>query len=342
MTSPPESGAIPPASKKKKEMTRLSTFGRACKYLGEEAETYSNASWQNNRWIDVPNVRGYPLHVNFRDNYHKLGVKEYLERFLKFYQRWEKPLYRQDNPLLENKIEYWIQEVDRCELDLVTPRLIYWSKMGRVTRFKILEPELLEDFSNNNKWKVIAFHDFHQDLPLIMSLAEFERHHGTFLTNWYSNWRKWSYEIGFWHHAADDKVVPLTTKESQESIANRSFFESCYRRMDVCFMKDWELFDATKTRMKREDYLRGYYKDDPTKTIPGVLAVQKILWYKDRAILWNQGVMREDGSLDPYLLNKHKFGDEAYQGTVNSLRWNSPNPDDRARWTRDDSEGEEE
>ena len=89
-----------------------------------------------------------------------------------------------------NKVEYWIQQVDRLELDLVCPRLEYWTKEGRVTRFKIEPPRYLDDFEDRNRWKVIAFHDFHQDLPLMMSLPDFENIHGSYLVNWYSNWRK--------------------------------------------------------------------------------------------------------------------------------------------------------
>ena len=38
----------------------------------------------------------------------------------------------------EHKTEHWIDQVDRCELDLVSPRVVYWTTRGRVTRIKLL------------------------------------------------------------------------------------------------------------------------------------------------------------------------------------------------------------
>ena len=40
----------------------------------------------------------------------------------------------------EHKTEYWIDQVDLCELDLVSPRVIYWTSKGRVTRIKVTPP----------------------------------------------------------------------------------------------------------------------------------------------------------------------------------------------------------
>ena len=62
----------------------------------------------------------------------------------------------------ENKFEYWITQVDRCELDLVNPRMIYWTSLGRVTRVKMIPPSNTEDLDDMKSWNVIVFHDFNQ------------------------------------------------------------------------------------------------------------------------------------------------------------------------------------
>ena len=55
----------------------------------------------------------------------------------------------------ENKAEYWIDQVDRCELDLVSPRVIYWSSKGRVTRIKITPPSDEKKMTNLNSGRFL-------------------------------------------------------------------------------------------------------------------------------------------------------------------------------------------
>ena len=57
------------------------------------------------------------LHM-FQEYYHRGGLQDY-------------------SAIKEHKVKYWINQVDRCELDLVNPKLKYWTKKGRVTRLKI-------------------------------------------------------------------------------------------------------------------------------------------------------------------------------------------------------------
>ena len=77
--------------------------------------------------------------------------------------------------MLENKHEYWIQETDRVDLDMVSPRVVYWTSLGRVTRLKIVEPNLIDDFDDLSKWKMIIFRDYHRNYPEITDVASLSR-----------------------------------------------------------------------------------------------------------------------------------------------------------------------
>ena len=322
MDSPPESGDMPPAVHK--VMVRANKKARV-QWPNCLDVPYANQPWQLHRWKDVPSVREMPMLEGFTDNDVEQKVKKYLAKFLNLYNRWEEPENERAPWYKENKVEYWIQEVDRCELDLITPRLIYWSKHGRVTRFKIVPPRFVDDFGNWNCWKVIAFHDFHQDLPTISTCQDFIMEHGPFLPNWYSNWRKWSYEINEWHSSASEDVVPLSTKECEESKRNKEYFlkghRMEYKRMPVTTFRDWQNFDRSKDTLKRQEYVCGYYKEDANQIVDSTLQMQKKMWQCERAQLWNAGVMNENGTLDSLKLKKFKFGQEAYQACVNELNW---------------------
>ena len=73
----------------------------------------------------------------------------------------------------EHKAKYWIDQVDRCELDLVSPRLIYWTSKGRVTRIKITPPVSNKKLDSLQNWKVLVFHDYHQLMPSIYNANQF-------------------------------------------------------------------------------------------------------------------------------------------------------------------------
>ena len=314
MESPPESGAELPSNMVVKRM--LEFGAKKVKAEGRKWDT----PWKMDRWKDVPVVRESLCFENTgkeKDD----AIKEYLKKFMKFYNRWEEPNLVEAQIFKENKVEYWIQQVDRLELDLVCPRLEYWTREGRVTRFKIEPPRHLDDFEDRNRWKVIAFHDFHQDLPLMMSLPDFESIHGSYLVDWYSNWRKWSYEAEMWHFAASEDVVPLTTEESPESKFNKKIFFAGYRRLAVYSIKSWKDFDKSKSEMQRNSYLEDYFMEDAGLSIIATLASHKTEWYKERTVLWNAGVMRDDGTLICNLYYQYKFGPEAYQSAVNELSW---------------------
>ena len=66
----------------------------------------------------------------------KREIVDYLFDFHCYYGRGGTKAYTSK----EHKTEYWIDQVDRCELDLVSPRVVYWTTKGRVTRIKITPP----------------------------------------------------------------------------------------------------------------------------------------------------------------------------------------------------------
>ena len=45
--------------------------------------------------------------------------------------------------------------MDRCELDLVNPKLKYWTKKGRVTRLKISPPGTIDVFDDWGEWRIV-------------------------------------------------------------------------------------------------------------------------------------------------------------------------------------------
>ena len=106
------------------------------------------------RWDALP-PREENSTAEFKSEKHKMQVEIYLKKFHQFYQRADETFKGSD--LLENKYEYWIQETDRVDLDMVSPRVVYWTSLGRVTRLKIVEPNLIEDFDDLTKWKMIVF-----------------------------------------------------------------------------------------------------------------------------------------------------------------------------------------
>ena len=124
-----------------------------------------------------------------------------------------------------------------------------------------------------------------------------------------------------WHFTASEKVVPLTTEESPESKSNKKILLEGYWRMEVYSIKPWKDFDGSKSKMKRNNYLEDYIKENAGLSIIATLASHKTEWYKERIVLWNAGVMRDNRGLFRNLYYKHKFGPEAYQSSVNELCW---------------------
>ena len=60
--------------------------------------------------------------------------------FQEYYHRGSQQDY---SAIKEHKVEYWIDQLDRCELDLVNPKLKCWTKKGRVTRLKTSPPSMV-------------------------------------------------------------------------------------------------------------------------------------------------------------------------------------------------------
>ena len=96
-------------------------------------------------------------HEGFRgDAERKKDITKYIEDFQAFYGR----SLSSPDVTREHKKEYWVDQVDRCELDMVQPHLIYWTSKGRVTRIKITPPKNPKDMDKLHNWKVLIFHDF--------------------------------------------------------------------------------------------------------------------------------------------------------------------------------------
>ena len=81
----------------------------------------------------------------FTNNESREKTFEYLHMFQEYYHHGS----LQDYSLIkEHKIDYWTNQVDRCELDLVNPKLKYWTKHGRVTRLKITPHATIDVFND--------------------------------------------------------------------------------------------------------------------------------------------------------------------------------------------------
>ena len=63
----------------------------------------------------------------FMDNEDREKAFKYLHMFQEYYHHGSLQNY---SAIKEHKVEYWINQVDRCELDLVNPKLKYWTKKG--------------------------------------------------------------------------------------------------------------------------------------------------------------------------------------------------------------------
>ena len=107
----------------------------------------------------------------------------------------------------ENKFEYWITQINRCELDLVNPRMIYWTALDHVTRIKMIPPSNIEDMDDKTSWNVVVVHNFHQREPSFFNAYEFVVGEGNYLLSWYANWRKWPLKYKVWTYSADLNVV---------------------------------------------------------------------------------------------------------------------------------------
>ena len=213
----------------------------------------------------------------------------------------------------ESKAEYWIDQVDRCELDLVSPRVIYWSSKGRVTRIKITPPSDEKKLDSLKFWKVLVFHDYHQLMPSVYSADEFIKNEGCYIVFWYAVWRKWPLKYKVWEFAGDPSIVPFTQKECPTSIKQKEKYLTKYpTKMQVTSFASWELFDGEKNDLKRLECIRGYCKNDPEMAVQLTLEVQKGNWILDQIKNWNSGVMNHDGSLDEELLKRLKYGPYVY------------------------------
>ena len=255
--------------------------------------------------------------AEFRNENHKLQVEIYLKKFHQFYQRADETFKESD--LLENKYEYWIQETDRVDLDMVSPRVVYWTSLGRVTRLKIVEPNLIEDFDDLSKWKMIIFRDYHRNYPEITDVSSFIRDNGDWLVNWYANWRKWSYQHRVWHYAADMRMVDLPPVVPEENVVVKTMYlNSPVGRsrsgVKIHFFLDWELFDGQKSKLKRIGYIQTCYVDDVV-TVPLLMDEKRMSWYKSRIEDWNNGFLNDDGNID-YEAKKRAFLGECFYRCV--------------------------
>ena len=127
------------------------------------------------KWDALP-PREENITAEFRNEEHKKQTENYLKEFHQFYQRDDETF--KDSDLLENKHEYWIQETDRVDLDMVSPRIVYWTSLGRVTRLKIVEPNIIDDYDYLSRWKMIIFRDYHRNYPEIIDVDSFIKENG--------------------------------------------------------------------------------------------------------------------------------------------------------------------
>ena len=236
------------------------------------------------------------------------SVKNYLWDFHKFYGRCKK----RGDAMKENKFEYWITQVDRCELDLVNPRMIYWTSLGCVTRVKMIPPSNIEDLDDMKSWKVIVFHDFHQREPSFYNAYDFIVGEGNYLIRWYANWKKWPLKYKVWTYSADLNVVNFRV-ECPTSVKKRETWMNNHKpRMTAFNFPKWDKYDDNKNDVKRIDYIRGYFKDDPRAVVVLTLEKKKITWDEARINQWNVGVMNDNGDTDEEMMKNLLLGAFAY------------------------------
>ena len=84
------------------------------------------------RWGQIP----YTTSGDIDNGESKMEIMDFLFEFQSFYGHGSSKKFTSK----ENAIQYWIDQVDRCELDLVSPRLVYWTSKVRFTRINITPP----------------------------------------------------------------------------------------------------------------------------------------------------------------------------------------------------------
>ena len=99
----------------------------------------------------------------------KKDIAKYIEDFQTFYGR----SLSSPDTTREHKKERWVDQVDRCELDMVQPCVIYWTSKGRFTRIKIIPPTDPKTMEKLHYWKVLVFHDYHQLMPSFYTANDF-------------------------------------------------------------------------------------------------------------------------------------------------------------------------
>ena len=198
-------------------------------------------------------------------------------------------------------------------MDLVSPRLIYWTTKGRVTRIKITPPHDKKKLDSWKNWKVVVFHDYHQLMPSIYNVDQFLKEEGSYVIFWYANWRKWPLKYKVWENVANLTMLQFARKECPTSIAKKeAWLVKNPDRMKITSFVSWEMIDGNKNDLLRLDCIHGYYKSDPNMAIQRALEVQKGKWIWDQIKNWNSGVMNHDGDLDEELLKRLKYGPYVY------------------------------
>ena len=60
----------------------------------------------------------------------------------------------------------------------------------------------------------------------------------------------------------------------------------------------WDKYEDNKNDVKRINYIRGYFKDDPRAVVVLTLEKKKIMWDEAWIYQWNVGVMNDNGDTD--------------------------------------------
>ena len=260
---------------------------------------FRESNFKMHRWMDIPTFDQF-VEDPFGHPEDEVKTREFLRKFLRYYGRVSVDDHDELTFFKENKVEYWVQEVDRCNLDMCNPRLVYWTDKGRVTRMKITPPEFVEDNDNLILWKMIVFYDFHQKMPEITTVREFMSKNGSYLVYWYANWRKWSYKYRVWREAANKEMFDFSKEEeSKDSEKGRARYlgDSWGPRMKIDVIHDWCMFDE-KEEFRREEYLRGYFREEDKELVPLLMKERYRGWQSDRIRYWNNYVMDNDGNID--------------------------------------------
>ena len=242
-------------------------------------------------------------------NENKKDIAKYIEDFQAFYGR----SLSSPDPTREHKKEYWVDQVDRCELDMVQPRVIYWTSKGRVTRIKITPPKNPKEMEKLHHWKVLVFHDYHQLMPSFYTANDFIVEEGSYIVCWYANWRKWPLKYKVWEFTANMTIVPFPLKECPTSIKKKKvYMEQNIPKLSVFHFHSWDRFDGEKNELERFDYIRGYFKNDPEMALSWSLERAKANWTYDQITHWNNGVMDHDGDIDFEKLQKIMYTPHIY------------------------------